>query len=123
MKSQAARIILVIFAALVIACAFEGQEAQASTTLLLKKDGAFCSIQGVTSVEVSPCTQPVLRGPMGKALGPLVGIHPRWSLAYSIDHPPERSSWSAPMLVERLDTAPDFSWDEPLFSIQMEDVP
>ena len=52
-------------------------------------DGVFCGILNAAAIEVPLTTQPALQAVSGKAVGPLPTVHPLWTLAQSIDHPPE----------------------------------
>jgi hypothetical protein len=91
MRSTAIKLLVLLFAGLVIACPFEASGASHSHTSSSPEDGTFCgilhsSIAGPVRLEQSASLllsdEPVAPVPKG---------YPLWSLASSIDHPPERS--------------------------------
>lgn len=90
MKSQAAKVLVMLFAALAVQCAFDGPGTEASTPSQPPEDSAFCAVLDAGSVEITLPTGPVPRASAGEAIGPLPGVYPLWSLAQSIDHPPEQ---------------------------------
>jgi hypothetical protein len=90
MKSLGTRLLLVLFVALVVQCAFDGPGAEAASPSLPQEDSAFCAILNAASVETTLPTQIVPQLSSAEAVGPLPEIRPACSLAQSIDHPPER---------------------------------
>ena len=89
MKSLGTTALVMLFIALVVGCAFHGPGAQASMASPSQGDGLFCGILNAAAIEIPLTTQPALQAASGKAVGPLHTDHPVWSLAQSIDHPPE----------------------------------
>lgn len=92
MKSRAAMILIVLFAALIIQCAFDGPSVQASpaSSSHSQGDSVVCGSLNAAGVELPIFGQPAVQAATGKAVGPLAEEPPLWSLAQSIDHPPER---------------------------------
>ena len=90
MKALATKVLVLLFATLVVHCAFDGPGAQVSTPSQAQDDSAFCGSLNAASVEITlqiPCGP---RPSPGETIGPLPMVFPLSSLAQSIDHPPER---------------------------------
>lgn len=92
MRSTTVKVLVLLFAGLVVACPFGGSGASHSHASSLPEDGTFCgilhsSIAAPVLLEQSalllPSEEPVVSVPKG---------YPLWCLAHSIDHPPERSA-------------------------------
>ncbi len=80
---------VLLFAALVVQCAFDGPGVQASTQAPFQEESALCAIQDGGFLEIIPPIQSITQPPSRGPLGPLPTVCPRWFLAQSIDHPPE----------------------------------
>lgn len=93
MKSQTATILVTLFTALLIQCASDGSALQASPVSSSHSQGnsPMCGGLNAAGVEMPLSGQPALRAAAGKAMAALAEGSPFWSLAQSIDHPPERS--------------------------------
>ena len=89
MKSLAIRVILLLFVALVVQCAFDGPGVQASPQDPLQEESAFCAILDGGSLETARPIQAIAHPPLGEPMGRLPVVCPRWFLAQSVDHPPE----------------------------------
>jgi hypothetical protein len=73
-----------------VLCAFDGPPARTVTTSPPQEDSTICAILDVTPVETTLPVQPAPLASTGESLSPRPVVHPLWSLALSIDHPPER---------------------------------
>jgi hypothetical protein len=82
--------VLVLFVALILQCAFDDRSAQASSASPSQEDSVFCGSLNAAAVQIPILDQPSLHAAPGKAVRPVLVGCPLWSLAQSIDHPPER---------------------------------
>ncbi len=89
MRALAAKTLLLLFVALVVQCAFDGPVAQTFTASPSQEDSAFCAVLGATSLETALPIQCAPQPSSGDTISPLSLVFPPWSLAHSIDHPPE----------------------------------
>jgi hypothetical protein len=87
-KTQVSKALVLLFAALVIQCAFNGPDVLASVPTPLQEDGGFCAILDAVSGEDAPPIQSVLQPFSDETIGQLPRVFPLWSLGQSIDHPP-----------------------------------
>lgn len=91
MRALAAKVFVLLFVALLVQCAFDGHGAQATTASPSQGGSAFCGTLGAASVKIAPLDERARLASSGEAILPLPGIYPLWTLAQSIDHPPEQS--------------------------------
>lgn len=87
MKALGTKALVLLFTVLAIACAFDGPVSAAS---LSHQHGAFCGALNTSTVDTIPPAQPTPLVSSGETVSPLAGVYPLWSLAQSIDHPPEQ---------------------------------
>ncbi len=90
MRALAAKTILLLFLALVVQCAFDGPGVKAGSPSLPHEDSPFCGVLNATSVNTTLPAQLAYRPSSGESIGPVPEVYPSWSLAQSIDHPPEQ---------------------------------
>ncbi|MBI3016030.1 MAG: hypothetical protein HYY65_13445 [Candidatus Tectomicrobia bacterium] len=89
MKSDSAKIFLLLFTIMVVLCAFDVPGTEAATTAPAQSSSDFCGILNAGSVEIP---LPVVLVPYAfpdAGVSSLPEVYPIWSLAQSIDHPPE----------------------------------
>ncbi len=89
MKAFAAKLLVLLFAALVIQCAFDADGVQAATATPSQGGNALCGNLSAASVQIALPNQPPRQVASGEAVPPLRDILPLWTLAQLIDHPPE----------------------------------
>ena len=89
-KSQSTKVFIVLFAALIVLCAFDGPGTEASTGSPPKAESAFCSSLDAGSVEVFLPDVLSFHTSPSEGVGSWPEVHPIRSLAQSIDHPPEK---------------------------------
>lgn len=92
MNSTGTKALILLFVALVIHCAFDGPGAQAASSSLPKEDSTFCGVLNAASMNTTLPAQPACQPSSGESVGSVPEVYPAWSLAQSVDHPPE---WSA----------------------------
>jgi hypothetical protein len=90
MKVLGAKVLVLLFAVLVVRCAFDGPAAHASTDPGSLHQNAFCAVLHSSAVDHPISSRPGFPILSGNAIYPPPGGYPVWSLAHSIDHPPER---------------------------------
>ena len=88
--SVGTKTLVLLFVALAIQCAFDGPGAQASTQSPVQEDSGFCAILDAASVEIAPAVNAVPQPSARQTTRPIPAVYPLWSLAHSIDHPPEQ---------------------------------
>jgi hypothetical protein len=86
MRSLGTKALVLLFALLAIACAFDGPEVAPSSS---HQDSPFCGVLYSSTMDTCLPTQPEPLSSSSEVVNPLPGIYPLWSLAQSIDHPPE----------------------------------
>lgn len=91
MRPTAIKLLVLLFAGLVIACPFEESGASHSNTSSSPGDGTFCSILHSSIAGPFPLERSASLLPSKEPVAPVPKGYPLWSLAQSVDHPPERS--------------------------------
>lgn len=86
MRSLGTKALVLLFTVLAIACAFDRPEVASSPS---QQDSPFCGVLYSSTVDTSLPTQPEPLSSSSEVVNPLPGVYPLWSLAQSIDHPPE----------------------------------
>ncbi len=89
MKTLAAKFFLLLFVALVVQCAFDDHGAQAVSASPSQQGSNFCGTLSAASLKIAIPIEPARQAASGDAFFPLSDVYPLWSLARSIDHPPE----------------------------------
>ena len=87
MKGLGTTVLVLLFAVSTIACAFHTLEGAA---LSPPQGSGFCGVLNASTVNAAVPTQPALLASSDEGLHSMTGIYPLWSLAHSIDHPPEQ---------------------------------
>ena len=90
MRSVAVKLLVLLFAGLVIACPFEASGASHLPTSSSPEDGTFCGILHFSIAGSVPLEQPASLLPSEEPAATVPKGYPLWPLAQSIDHPPER---------------------------------
>ena len=88
MKGLGTAVLVLLFAVSTIACAFHTLE---GTALSTPRGSGFCGILNSSTMNPAVRAQPALLASSDEGLHSMTGIYPLWSLAQSIDHPPEQS--------------------------------
>lgn len=92
MKSLGTKAFVLLFAGLIVGCAFEGPPAQASPPSAPQEESSLCVMLNGVSLQISHQSEPASQASTGEFAGPLPEGYPLWSLAQSIDHPPEQAA-------------------------------
>jgi hypothetical protein len=91
MRSTAIKLLVLLFAGLVIACPLEALAAPHSPTSSSPEGGTFCGILHSSIAGPVPSEQPAALFSSEEPVASVPKGYPLWPLAQSIDHPPERS--------------------------------
>ncbi len=91
MRSTAIKLLVLLFTGLVIACPFEASGALHLPTTSSPEDGTFCGILHSSIAGPVPSEQPAALFSSEEPVASVPKGYPLWSLAQSVDHPPERS--------------------------------
>ena len=88
-KTLTAKLLVLLFVALVVQCAFDHHGARAATVVPSQGGGALCGALNAASVKIALPNEPGREPSSRKAILPVPDTYPLWTLARSIDHPPE----------------------------------
>ncbi len=91
-RSHAVMGFVLLFVGLVVQCAFDDHGAQAATAVPSQGGSALCGTVSAASVKITLPNEPARQAASGEAILPLPDVCPLWTLARSIDHPPELSA-------------------------------
>lgn len=92
MRAPGTKLLLLLFVALVVGCAFDQPEARVSTLSPSRAVDAFCGSLGASSLQVTFQSDPRPIALPGGLLPPPPEAHLLGLLVRSIDHPPKHSA-------------------------------
>lgn len=90
MKWFGAQAIVLLFAVLVVACAFDDVGAKGQPAGPFQEEGTICTVLGTSAVGAVFSSRPVPQTPSTEIPDSRPDVHADWLLAQSIDHPPKR---------------------------------
>ena len=89
-KSQSTKVFIVLFAALIVLCAFDVPGTDSAADFPSNGESALCGTLDAGSVEVFLPDVLAFHTSPSEGVGSWPEVHPIRSLAQSIDHPPEK---------------------------------